>query len=157
MTNLWRRSRRTESTVMITECWMFEKSILRRKSASVTGTLPSSCANTLTWWSGWDQTSTCHTLITALRIKRRCNSVSPSTHRAERPWGIMLISWLRHCARWRGRCHLPCHLSEQETLVSLPRGLPSRFSTADAGEVLRPHTDRWHLRWAALGLERRSG
>lgn len=44
-------------------------------------------------------------------------------------------------------CHLPCHLSEQETLVALPRGLPSRFSTADAGEGLRPHTDRWHLRW----------
>lgn len=31
-------------------------------------------------------------------------------------------------------CHLSRHLSEQERLVTLPSGLPSRSSTADTGE-----------------------
>lgn len=66
---------------------MFEKSILRHKSAYSTliSTQPSSCFITLTWWSGWDQTSACHTVITALHMRRRRNStVCASIHGAER-------------------------------------------------------------------------
>lgn len=47
---------------------------------------------------------------------------------------VMLISWLWHRVPWHGMCHLPCHLSEQERLVALPRGSPSRSSTADTWE-----------------------
>lgn len=60
-----------------------------------------------------------------------------SLHSWARAAEFMLISWLRHCFPWRGMCHLPCHLSEQERLVVLPQGLPSRSSTADAGEGYR--------------------
>lgn len=61
----------------------------------------------------------------------------------------MLISWLWCCDPWRGMCHLPCHLSEQEMLVALPRGLPSRSSTPDTGVGVQPRGSRWHLWWAA--------
>lgn len=96
MTNLTKRSYWTEGTVIITERWMFEKSILWHKSSHSTliSAQQSSCVNTLIWWSGWDQTSACHIVITAYYMRRRRNStVCPPIH-----W----VEWQRSC--WSHDC-----------------------------------------------------
>lgn len=85
----------------------------------------------------WHETSQSHSLtvrvITVFMRWMKLRWGDSVTRLSLHSWG-MLISWLWHCVPWCGMCHLPCHLIEQETLVALPRGLPSRSSTADTGE-----------------------
>lgn len=102
-----------------------------------------SCQATHTETHRWHETSQCHALLTVtvttdsvrwMKLRRGDSVARLCLHSWGRAAEFMLISWLRHCVPWRGMCHLPCHLSEQERLVALPRGLPSRSSTAHAGE-----------------------
>ncbi len=135
--NVWKahsgtRARSTQSATSETYC-----NLRFNTSCQATHT------NTHTQAHRWHETSQCHTPLTVtattdsvrwMKLRRGDSVARLCLHSWGRAAEFMLISWLRHCVPWRGMCHLPCHLSEQERLVALPRGLPSRSSTADAGE-----------------------
>lgn len=129
-------------TVLHSECHfrnILYLAFLRAKGRMHTHTY----TQTQTEQNRWHETSQCHHLLTVrvaadsvrwMKLRWGDSVTLLSLHSWAWAAEFMLISWLRHCVPWRGMCHLPCHLSEQERLVALPRGLPSRSSTADAGE-----------------------
>lgn len=145
----------TESTTVVTELWMFEKPFLLHSLGHFRSIQMSLHANTDTHthrWDGWDKTSACHILLTA-------------TTDCARRWGDS-VTW-----------SVPSFMGQSDriradlmtaALCSLAWDVPSPMPSEWTGDAccsatrpplqiqhcwrwggLQPHTDRWHLRWAA--------
>lgn len=142
--------------MVVTELWMFKKSSLLHHSSchfSIQMSLHANTAtHTHTQWDGWDKTSACHTLLTAMTD-------------CARRWGDSVTSSV---PSFMGQSDL-VHLDLMTVaLCSLAWDVPSPMPSEWTGDAccsatrpplqiqhrwhwggLQPHTDRWHLRWAA--------